>query len=275
MNIQSVSCVYFSPTGTTRTITEHIAQGTAAQHIEQVDFTKRSLRAECPLAFSSDLVILATPVYYGRVPKEAVSHLTTLTGRQTPAVLVVVYGNREFEDALIELRDIALAAGFVPVAGAAFIAEHSFSSAACPIAQGRPDDKDLVQAKKFGVEVRKKLRHLESPASAGALTVPGNVPYQEARNLAMIMEARKTTALTPETDTTLCSQCGQCAEACPTGAIAADDPTKTDRWQCILCFACVKACPTGARQMRDPFLCSRIQELHQTCQQRKEPEFFL
>ena len=81
-------------------------------------------------------------------------------GDGTPAVLVVVYGNREFEDALIELRDLMVEQGFRPVAGAAFIGEHSFSNDATPIALGRPDAEDLVKARAFGEEVRTTLdRH--------------------------------------------------------------------------------------------------------------------
>lgn len=275
MNVRSVSCIYFSPTGTTKDISESIAHALEPERTEMVDATKRSLRGGYPLTFQSDLVILATPVYYGRVPEEAASYFATLTGKGAPVVLVVVYGNREFEDALIELRDIAVSRGFIPVAGGAFIAEHSFSSAATPIARGRPDDSDLNIARQFGAAIMKKLKGLESLHALSLLAVPGNVPYAEPKNLMMIKEARAVVSLTPETDAAVCTQCGQCAESCPTGAISVADPTKTDKWECIICFACVKGCPVGARQMRDPFFCARIQELHRTCQGRKEPELYL
>lgn len=275
MNVRSVSCIFFSPTGTTKAITESIARGIEPERTEMMDATKRSLRGEHPPNLRSDLVILATPVYYGRVPEEAASYFAALTAERTPAVLVVVYGNREFDDALIELRDIAAARGFIPVAGGAFIAEHSFSSSTHPIAQGRPDSSDLHKARQFGAAVREKLRGMESLQTMSALTVPGKVPYIEPKSLMMIKEARATVSFTPETDTALCTQCGKCAEVCPTGAISPDDPTKTDKWQCLICFACVKSCPEGARKMKDPFFCARIQELHRTCQERKEPELYL
>jgi ferredoxin len=233
------------------------------------------LRGGHPPTFHGDLVILAAPVYYGRVPEEAASYFATLTAERTPVVLVVVYGNREFDDALKELHDIAAARGFIPVAGGAFVAEHSYSSSAHPIAQGRPDESDLRKARQFGAAVREKLRGLESLDTMSALAVPGKVPYVEPRNLMMIREARATVSFTPETDTAMCTQCGQCAEACPTGAISPDDVTKTDKWQCLICFACVKSCPVGARQMNDPFFRAAIQELHEACQERKEPELYL
>ncbi len=275
MNIRSVTGIYFSPTGTTKTIAESIVQGIAPESAERVDVTKRSLRGQYPLDYQGDLAILATPVYYGRVPEEAAAYFGTLTAERTPVVLAVVYGNREFEDALIELRDIVEARGFIPVAGGAFIAEHSYSSSSHPIAQGRPDEADLEAARRFGNSVRQKLRGLDSLDAMPPVSVPGNFPYAEPKNLLLIKEARAVVSLTPETDLGACTQCGQCAEVCPTGAISEDDVTKTDKWQCMICFACVKACPEGARQMKDPYFRAAIQQLHEECRERKEPALYL
>ena len=275
MNVQSVSCVYFSPTGTTKAIAEGISQGIDAERVEMVDITKRSHRDGQPLRFNNEIVILAVPVYYGRVPEEVVPYLATIKADQTPVVLVAVYGNRAFEDALKELHDIAVADKFIPVAGGAFVAEHSYSSRACPIAMGRPDDSDRQKAQAFGTAVRAKLQDLEAIEDVTAIAIPGQVPYIDPENLTMIKKARSVVALTPETDTSKCTQCGQCVEACPTGAISPDDVTQTDRWQCIICFACVKCCPEEARHMNEPNFHTAIQELQKKCQERKEPEWFL
>lgn len=67
----------------------------------------------------------------------------------------VMYGNREYEDALLELNNIVVEAGFQPVAGGAFIDEHSFENDSTPIAKGRPDIKDLQKATEFGRTIRK------------------------------------------------------------------------------------------------------------------------
>ncbi|HYW79664.1 MAG TPA: glycyl-radical enzyme activating protein [Thermoguttaceae bacterium] len=47
-----------------------------------------------------------------------------------------------------------------------------------------------------------------------------------------------------------CTNCGQCVEACPRGAISssARHPV-VDLAKCDLCGACVDACPTGAREI--------------------------
>jgi ferredoxin len=273
MDIKTVSCVYFSPTGTTRTIVENIAEGMQAGKAGMVDFTKRSQRSA--RTFDKEIVIIGVPVYYGRVPEEAVSCLALLTAKQTPAVLVAVYGNRAYDDALKELCDTAEARGFIPVAAGAFIGEHSYSSSACPIAQGRPDESDLEKARAFGHEVSKKMSGLDSVEKAVLNVVPGNFPYIEAKTLNLIKEARKNTSFAPETDVALCTKCGKCVEVCPTGAVSPDETYITDKWQCIICHACVKICPENARIMQNESFDAKIKWLYDICQSRKEPECYI
>jgi flavodoxin len=172
MSIPSISCVYFSPTGT-KAIAKSIAQGMKAEHIRMVDSTKRSQRKKHALTFHNEVVILAAIVYYGRVFEEVASYYSTFIAEQTSVVLVVVYGNRGFEDALKELQDIAVTQGFFPVAQSAFIAEHSYSASIYPIAHGRPDNKDLKKAEGFGAAVREKRLSFDSIEDMAAITVPG------------------------------------------------------------------------------------------------------
>ena len=91
----------------------------------------------------------------------------------------------------------------------------------------------------------------------------------------MLKEVRKTLSFTPVTDADKCTQCGLCAEICPTAAIDPDNVSKIDKWQCMICFACIKHCPAQAKQMTDPHFNGAIEQLHMACQERKEPEMFL
>ena len=127
----------------------------------------------------------------------------------TRAVLVAVYGNRAYEDALVELRDTVVQAGFVPVAAATFVGEHSFSGGAVPLAQGRPDEADIAKASAFGRMVRERLAYTGSVREAALLKVPGNIPYRERMTLPLKM--------LPGTADDLCTGCGVCLERCPRG----------------------------------------------------------
>lgn len=266
MRIRSAKLVCFSPTQTTRTILQSIAEGFAAEEAEVVDFTLPKDRARQLPPFRDSLVLLGVPVYAGRVPLEAAEYLSTLTASQTPAVVVVVYGNRAYDDALLELSDIAAGAGFLPLAAGAFIGEHSFSTAETPLAPGRPDDRDIAQAEAFGARIKGKLERLTSFGDAAPVSVPGNFPY---RKRVRLLKAA------PATSIELCTQCGECAPICPTGAIDKDDAIQTDREKCILCCSCIRACPENARFTQDAEVRAITDRLLRTCLERREPETFL
>jgi DUF1009 family protein len=72
----------------------------------------------------------------------------TLEGNGALAAAVVLYGNRNYDDALIELKDILTGRGFKVIAAGAFIGEHAFSTV---LGAGRPDREDLQTAVSFAV----------------------------------------------------------------------------------------------------------------------------
>ncbi len=74
------------------------------------------------------------------MPNVLLKYLETVKGDGAAAMPVVTFGNRAFDDSLIELRDILRDNGFRPFAAAAFVGEHSFSTT---LAAGRPDVDDL------------------------------------------------------------------------------------------------------------------------------------
>ncbi len=275
MKVESITCLFFSPTGTTRTIVKNIAKGMLIEKIDLFDCTNLSQRKNTTHLPDNDITIIATPVYYGRVPEVVVPFLQTLSAQKKPVVLVVVYGNREYDDALLELRDISAQQGFIPVAGGAFIAEHSYSTSSRPIAHTRPDQDDIEKAILFGSEIKQKLQSIDFLEDLVKISVPGNFPYLEPKNLHMIKQARNTLSFTPETDPEKCTQCNLCSKVCPTEAIDFNDISEIDKWQCIICFACIKNCPSGAKQMLAPHFNGAIEQLQMACQERKEPEMYL
>ena len=234
MKIENMDLIYFSPTQTTKKVLEAIAGGIQAKEVTHIDLTlPASIRQ-----LNGDFAVIGVPVYGGRVPISAEQRLQQIDSRNTPAAVVVVYGNREFEDALLELRNIVTDSGFIPIAGGAFIGEHSFATKDRPIAMGRPDPEDLEKAKHFGEQIRGKIADLDSFDKVPKLEVPGNFPYKERK---------KAPKISPITQETLCTTCGTCASVCPTSAITVNETVLTHTEDCIRCCACVKNCPTEAR----------------------------
>ncbi|MBN1813762.1 MAG: 4Fe-4S binding protein [Anaerolineae bacterium] len=266
MDINAAKLVYFSPTGTTKKILEGITEGIQVQTTEHLDMTPPESRTREIGEMQGELALIGAPVYGGRLPFDAVQRLRRLRSNDTPAVVVVVYGNREYEDALLELSDLVTEGGFIPVAGGAFIGEHSFDSETLPIASGRPDGQDLARAAEFGKAIREKMRGIGALDEIPPLEVPGDFPYKEWS---------KWPDVSPITQETTCIKCEACVAACPTAAITMNETVFTDTDACIVCCACVRACPTGARVTEHPRIRQSQEWLNTNCRQRKEPETFL
>jgi ferredoxin len=266
MDIHSATLIYFSPTQTTKKIVEAIARGLHVSTAEHVDLTRPDAKSVNIGDAPGELAIIASPVYGGRLPLDMISRLQGHKGKNAPVVVVVVYGNRAYEDALLELSNLALAAGFKPIAAGAFIGEHSYSSSVTPIAAGRPDRGDLRKAEEFGEMIHKKFSSLRASSEISPLHVPGNYPYKERK---------LSSNISPVTRGDLCNRCEDCAAVCPTAAITFGELVMTDKNACIRCCACIRACPTGARVMDDPHMAQLSQWLNANCQERKEPETYM
>lgn len=142
--------ITFSPTGGTDKVTDILMEGcqeekkeisllAAEDHYGNYEFQK------------DDICFISMPSYGGRIPRIAAERLIQMKGNGAKAVLVCVYGNRAYEDTLIELKDKAEEAGFV-IYGA--VAEHSIMR---KFAAGRLDAGDVEELRAFGKKLREKL----------------------------------------------------------------------------------------------------------------------
>jgi ferredoxin len=255
--MQQLNLIYFSPTGNTEKIVEAVAEGMGPVS-NRYNLTLPLGRRQVPAFGPEDTVIVGVPVYGGRVPALLDSYLDLLRGTGTSVVLVVVYGNRHYEDALIELKTRFESQGFISIAGAAFIGEHSYTSL---VATGRPDQDDLNQARSFGVIAADLL-----PEAANlVLKVPGNVPYRDRG---------KTPETAPVTNDA-CTRCGLCASHCPTEAIDFQNYFKSDAAKCIRCCSCIRLCPVQAKSIQHEAILQIIQRLNENFSQiRKDVELF-
>ncbi|EFB74409.1 4Fe-4S binding protein [Subdoligranulum variabile] len=241
----------FSPTGGTRAVADALADGPV------IDLTDRNFDFSAVTLTAGDVALIAVPSYGGRVPVPAAERLNKVRGNGARAVLVCVYGNRAYEDTLVELADLASAAGFRVVAGVAALAEHSIAR---QYAAGRPNEADKAVLRGFRTQIQAKLDAGEDTAPA----LPGNRPYKPGMARAMVPRTSKR-----------CIDCGRCAAACPTGAIDAADPRQTDPARCIGCMRCVRLCPVEARRPDADALAALEQHLAPLCAGRKENELFL
>ncbi|SIO15025.1 EFR1 family ferrodoxin [Halodesulfovibrio marinisediminis] len=266
MEIDSAKIVYFSPTGTTKTVAQGIVKGINPSSVDLIDITTPSGREQSLQTTENELLVVAVPVYMGRVPALVVEWLKTIKSSKTPVVCVVVYGNRVYDDALLELKDIVETCGCIPVGCGAYIGEHSFSNAETPIAEGRPNKDDLAHAEDFGRSISKKLEAVSFSSQLSDIEVPGVRPYGGVTTLWNV-------DFIAVND--LCIQCGVCAEICPVGAIASQDYTLIDQEKCITCCACIKNCPQSARAIKPSPVKDASIRLNKLFQEPKQPEVYL
>jgi ferredoxin len=266
MKIQSLKLVYFSPTGTTKAIINAIARGLNQSSVKFMDITTPNARKQSLQTCEKELLIVGVPVYMGRVPALLNKWLHSIKASNTPAVCVVVYGNRVYDNALLELKDILTESGCKPIACAAYIGEHSFSSTEIPTAEGRPDAIDLQHAELSGNQINERLMSVSSLDQIPDINIPGNNPYGGITDLWSV----DFIAIGNE-----CTQCGICAEGCPVGAIDSLNSNLIDIEKCITCCACIKNCPQKARTMKTGPVKDAAVRLNTLYKERKEPAFFI
>lgn len=226
-----LSCFYFSATSTTRRCVEAVSDAIGLPVAYEINLAD-NLAAEFPLFGCQDVVIVAVPVYGGRVPLPVADALRRLKGEGCPAIAMVVYGNRDYDDALLELTDLLGDGGFRIIGAGAFIGQHSIFP---KVATSRPDASDMKSLREFGKACKDVL--LVDKADMGQIVVKGNRPYKKYSGV----------PLHPRCDSKKCVVCGRCAVACPVGAIDAADPTKTDPAKCLSCGRCIFVCNNNAR----------------------------
>jgi NAD-dependent dihydropyrimidine dehydrogenase PreA subunit/protein involved in ribonucleotide reduction len=270
---KTINAMYFSATDTTKKVVSGIAKEISKNidreiTINYIDFTLPGVRIK-PVSFSEeDVVIIGVPVYAGRVPNVLLKYLNSITGNGALAIAVVVYGNRNYDDALIELKDILEFNGFKVIAGGAFIGEHSFS---ITLAKNRPDEKDMALVGDFANQIHTKITTQEEIQT---VVVDGIQPYRKyyvpKNKNGSPVDIRK---VAPKTNSN-CIDCKLCVDVCPMGSIDAEDVSKLNGI-CIKCGACIKKCPTQAKYYDDKDYLRHQQELEIEFTSRREPELFI
>lgn len=242
---------YFSPTGGTKKVVEIFVNAMEARS-KWYDLGKKE---RIPEASAAEFTVVAAPVFGGRIPSIVREKIKNLRGAGRKAVTIAVYGNRAYEDALLEMNDILTENGFKVIASGTFVAQHSMAP---EVGAGRPDQEDAKEIRAFAKAVLNKK-------STDAMQVPGNHPYKPEMNV-------------PFTPISLpnCKKCSACVKSCPTDAISlTDEGITTDNTKCILCMACTCVCPEHARILPPPVQEKMGQMLGALKNVRNKNELFL
>lgn len=242
--------VFFSPTGGTRKVVEYMGEKFADP--KEIDL---SFEISDHQMTEKDFCIVGVPSFGGRVPEIAVQRLRKLHGKQTPALLIVTYGNRAYEDTLRELKDVLEEQGFLCIGAAAIVTQHSIMP---QFGAGRPDADDYAEMDSFAEKIKERLLGVHQ-----SVKVPGNVPYKEFRVVPMQPQVSEN-----------CEKCGLCVKECPVQAISLENPQVTDAEKCISCMRCVSICPVHARKCDEEKVKGITERLKEVCAAYKANEFF-
>ncbi len=98
----SIYEITFSPTGGTKKVAELLTHELGSS-VSEIDLTDNNEDFGKYHLTNKDLAVVAVPSYGGRVTETAINRLNQIKGNGASAVAVVVYGNRDYEDTLIEL----------------------------------------------------------------------------------------------------------------------------------------------------------------------------
>ncbi|HEY4543836.1 MAG TPA: 4Fe-4S binding protein [Tissierellaceae bacterium] len=228
-----ISSIFFSGSGNTkkiayysRTYVNKILKNSVIK--KDIDLTLSPINSE-HLYSKDDLLIISFPVYSGRVPKYIINSIENIKGNNTPCIILQTYGNRDFDDSLIEMKTFLENKSFIILGCCSIVSRHSIFP---EVAKDRPNEKDLDILKEFLRLSTKKL----SNKDFNNFSVPGNKKYKEYKKSTLYPIANSN-----------CTLCNKCIIFCPVHAISITDPLVVDENKCIACGKCINVCSFNAR----------------------------
>lgn len=253
-SFMSVYGIYFSGTNQTKKVVDHIVT-TITSHPNFYNLGKSDLT---PITFDQDdLCIIGVPSYGGRVPSIALERLQLFKGNKTPAITITTYGNRHYDDTLIELNDLMTSLNFIVIGAIAAIGEHSIVH---EFAYQRPNSNDYKELTQYSLLLKEKWLN----KNYSTIHVPGNRPYRDHPKIIVHTLLKDT-----------CHQCGLCAKECPVNAIDEKQFDKIDLERCVSCMHCVSVCPNQSRIIDPQEIEHTRNKIAKQCETEKENELFI
>ncbi len=250
-----IYALYFSPTGGTKRVLDILISAWDCEK-EYMDLSDKS-NLSLNIAFASDdICVVAVPSFSGRVPQFIIPKLRKMQSRGIKAMLVTAYGNRAFDDTLLELKDTMEQSGFLCSCAVAAVTRHSVLP---KYGEGRPDLQDINELKMFSKKCKDAM-----DKSSSKVTIPGNNPYRKYLSVPIKPKG-----------SSQCTNCGLCYRKCPVHAIPSDNYRACNKEVCISCLQCVAVCPKRARQVNPIILKIAGIKMGKVCSGRKENKLFL
>lgn len=244
----------FSPTGGTEKAAAAITKNWP--QVRTIDLSLPDTDGSAVSIESDALVLVAMPCFGGVAPQLALDRFARIKGNGASCVLAAVYGNRAYENTLVQMQDTAQAAGFQVIAAVSAVAEHSIIH---QYAAGRPNAEDREELARFGTKILEKAES----GSTETLVIPGKRPYKTSGG-----------GMVP-TANTRCTGCGLCVQKCPAQAISPERCKTTEKSKCIGCMRCVSICPVHARNVNRLMVSIASLAIKKACSAPKANELFL
>lgn len=252
MPFKKAMIVYCSPAGTTR----HVARVMLRQchslgiDVQEVDLAHRLARDDilATIARAQDdlCLFVGSPVYVSHAVPPVMDFIARLpAGTALPVIPFVTWGGACSGMALFEMGTALEEKGMLPVGAAKILAVHSMLwRSDNPVGQGHPDSEDDRLVSDLVTHVHAQLSHGDPTgiSTADLAHYPAPVRAEMAKASLKMAAAHMPVR---EVDEDACTECGQCAEVCPTDTITYT-PTPVFGEACIYCYNCVRECPEDA-----------------------------
>ena len=243
--------VFFSPAGTTRRVAHHLER-CLAEHGVTARLVDLGVPAGGPVPADRlgldrpSCLWIGSPVYCDHALPLVAEWIEGLPhSTRGFAVPFVTWGGVSSGLALPELAEALQARGFQTVGAAKVLAEHSsLWAAAEPLGAGRPDAADLAQVRELVAAVVANLGQA-APAPLDLRRLDYLSPSLRTEAASKSLAKAQSMMPAPRAVETRCTRCGECAAACPVGAITLD-PYPVMAEHCVRCQQCVRICPEGA-----------------------------
>lgn len=230
MKSYNIKVSYFSPSGGTKKAAIMLANKLADKY-EIIDSTSNCNR-EIEIALKGDdLLIIAAPVYAGKIP-QVKGLFKNFKGDKTPCIVMAAYGNRHYDNALAEMQEILETSGFICIGAIAPIIPHIYSE---KLGNNRPDSYDEVIIDNFACKIKEKLNNY----NIESIIVPGERKPE-------FLETYPGSKIPRLFDKNKCVNCIACVSQCPVSAIDKDSK-EINLNICISCMNCASVCKFEAR----------------------------